>query len=329
MGGHAFRQKYGVESKRLNNSDYLRFSNKLNEILPIHYKNVHEVRAYREKLDFGDIDFNVSEPVCKFEAEQTLARNLFATHAIKNSAVTSYLIDGFQVDINLCEDKFFDSSNFYMDYDPAGNLMGKLAHKFGLSYGYDGLTYILRDCEDTDKLGKIYVSSDPQKICQFLGLHYGERMLGFDSQKDIFNWIIASKYFDHRIFAYENMNHIARTRDRKRDSYKKFMDYIQNYKNVEYDWSLKVDYLDYIHEYFPECNLVGQIQELKDKENKRIELAAKFNGNIAIELSGKTGKELGDLLNKYKTSKESFDEFLEENSVEDIKQDFIYFINEK
>lgn len=328
MGGKAFFNKLGIESKRIGGGEYVAFDIVNNIILERYFNRVHTIQAYRHKESFGDCDILVAEPKIELNAEkmEEIKNALKASDVAKNSSIYSYLIDGFQLDLILCNRNHFDSSKFYFDYDPSGNLAGKIAHRFGLRFGHDGLSYILRDKDNTYKLGKIPISSDPERICKFLGFNYEIRRKGFDTQREIFDWVVDSKYFDARIFSYENMNHIARVRDRKRASYKEFLSYIEPYKDKIYNWPLyKEDNLPYIDSYFPEANLIKTIAELKEKRRKISELSEKFNGKLVMEWAPNlAGKELGAALGAYKEGKDWLN-FLESNSPEQIKIDFLEF----
>ncbi len=331
MGGRAFIETLGIESKRLEANDYLALDITCRIVLENYFDKVHTIKAFNHKLDFGDIDILVAEPKQEITQElmkKELPQRLGAAAVQQNSKTYSYLIDGFQLDLILCNRNHFDSSSYYLDFDPSGNLGGKIMHRFGARLGNDGMSYILRDKNNTYKLGKIQISDDPKKICDFLNLNYKQRCAGFDTQKDIFEWIISSKYFDARIFSFENMNHIARVRDRKRASYRQFLEYIEKYKNRIYNWPLyKEDNLSYIDSYFPEANLIKIIEKLKADHARVCELSQKFNGTKVMEWLGIGGKELGAALGGYKATKPDWLCFLENSTEENIKIDFLAYYN--
>ena len=86
-----------------------------------------------------------------------------------------------------------------------------------------------------------------------------------------------------------------------------------------------------IDKYFPESNLLNKIQELKDKESKRKSNSAKFNGFIAAEITGKSGKDLGMLINGFKKAVESFcdsyDDYIADSTSDAIKSKFIQWVD--
>lgn len=335
MGGSVFKSSLGIESKRIDRSQYAELSIKVIEVLDKYFQFTHIIQAYKNKETFGDIDVLVSKPkinVSQLFLKEELKEELIASAVSQNSEIVSYLIDGFQLDVIICPPEEYYTSIRYFDYDPAGNLSGKLAHRFGLRLGHDGLSYILRDNNNAYKLGKITISTNWIDICSFLDLDFDKWFFGFDTQEEIFDWIIKSKYFDARIFSYEEMNHIARTRDRKRQSYNNFMEYIRPHRHRIYEWPLyKEDNLPNIINCFPNSKLMEKIIELKKREEKRKNLTSKYNGNLVMSWTGLKGKELGDTLKKYKewrgifSNFKNFDDFLEFTSTERIKEDFMKF----
>lgn len=323
MGGRAFVEKYGIESKRIPQEEYLDLTNKIYAILSSYFNKIHLIKSYHDKLDHGDADFLVSEPK---SSNHRLDKEVLGAELIQNNQnITSYLINGFQVDIINTNRNYFTSSVFYYDYDPLGNLLGKLTHKFRMSLGYNGLYYTLRDNENTYKLGEIQISTDERRIIEFLGLDWERRKQGFNTQEEIFDYVISSKYFDARIFSFENMNHIARTRDKKRKSYNQFMSYIEPYKDKVYDWPLIEERLGLVNQCFPEVKLFEQINELKEKRRQAEELAEKFNGTLVIEWTGITGKALGQLLGEYK---KNYHQLIKDESAENIKKHFLEWYKE-
>jgi hypothetical protein len=332
MGGSAFKQKFGIESKRLDNNDFAKFSNFVEPVLYNYFNKVHSVRCYKNKESHGDKDVIVSDLKSKnHNWKEDLQKDLNALHLINNGSVTSYLINGFQLDIDFVNKDVFDSHTFYADFDPAGNLMGKLYHRFGIQYGGDGLFYVLRELNNTYKLGKIFISKDNKKICEFLGLDYTQKASGdFNNQEDIFKYIISSKNFTPEIFAFEEMAHKCRTRDRKRPSYNNFLKFIENIKSNNQEIK-KENRLEIINSYFPESKLLEQINQLKANYMKKKELHEKFNGSLVQKWTGLSGAELGKCLASFKFYIDKvvyygmdldFDTFLERHSERLIEKTF-------
>ena len=60
MGGNCFRQKLGIEGKRLSKNDYLEVAGDVLSVLVKLFDKFHLVRSYLSKIDHGDQDWLVS-----------------------------------------------------------------------------------------------------------------------------------------------------------------------------------------------------------------------------------------------------------------------------
>ena len=147
-----------------------------------------------------------------------------------------------------------------------------------------------------NKFADVVISRNMDKIFGFIGLDYGRFLKGFVNLQDVFDFVIRSPYFSPELFSFENMNSIARIRDRKRATYNAFLKYIDgissDYK-VEFDKDKSV-YLDKIFTYFPEawaeyCSVIKDYEKLQERK-------AKFNGDLVREWTGLGGKELGEFM---------------------------------
>ena len=66
------------------------------------------------------------------------------------------------------------------------------------------------------------------------------------------------------------------------------------------------------------------------KELKRKAVAEKFNGNYVMAWTGLTGKDLGNVLGRFRLSRPQFDEYVLNTSIDQIERDFHEFnLNQK
>lgn len=328
MGGKLFN------TQRLESDKYFELCGRVEKLLNGIFGRVYLVRAYKSKRDHGDGDFLCAEPSDTYTPIPKQLENLFGLKKedIKpNSNIISFVLENFQFDAIITKPRYFESSSFYYSDSPSGNAVGKLAHFLAVSFGFDGLYYTLRDDANTYKLGKIPISTDMAKICEFFGLDYQKKMVGFQEEKDIFDWIVGSKYFDARLFSWEAMNHRSRIRDSKRPDYHRLLEYVnKSHKEKTFDRLDRKSNLILVDKYFPEANLLGQISDLQEKHRRNCELSQKFNGNLVMSwIPNLAGKELGHVLGGYKDGKDWM-KFLEEKSAEELKIDFLqYYDNNK
>lgn len=144
-------------------------------------------------------------------------------------------------------------SSFYFSFGDLGNILGRITKYHGLKFGDNGLfislipetvsKYIEENsvCKNFGPIvdlnndvipssmligsDDIILSSDPNIICDYLGLDfnkYGDKY--FTSYEKIFDWIISTPLFDKKIFTHLNYEHRHKTRTRP--MYNKFVEYI-------------------------------------------------------------------------------------------------------
>lgn len=196
-----------------------------------------------------------------------------------------------------------------------------------LKYRPDGLYAIIFNKSQSRKLGEILLTKDFNKMFDFLGLKAEQKYKGFDSLKEIYDWIISCKYFKPQIFFLENLNQSDRKRNKKRPTFTEFLNYIKDIRN-END---KDDFVNnvspnLIDSSFPEVHFLEQIEILKKKDEEKQIIRNKFNGELVMEWTNLKGKELGDVITKFKSQ---YANEIKECSSEEIKNIFLKWFNEK
>jgi len=332
MGGSALKQ-YGIETVRLESKDYFRV---IDEVIDDELRDIFTcdyVKAYSEKPSHGDLDVVLmkEDPSPDTNGILDLIRNKYQPRMIhRNSNTFSFDYQNFQVDFIFHPPEVYYPALDYYDYSPSGNAIGKIAHQFGLSYGHEGLKYIIREehvgaptSNNSHVMEQVILSTNSDDIHDFLGLYYGTYVQGFKTEKDIFKWICSSKYFNPNLFSFEAMNHRARVRDVKRPDYNRLMNFIELNKNSlpSYERKIKSEYLPWICETFPILSEALDRNKIKYQENQAIK--GKFDGRKIQELTGLQGSELGKIIKNYKGNFHDYSKFLLNNSAESIEKDFL------
>lgn len=323
MGGRALNQ-YGVQTERKDTSEFLRIGKSIQKTLHQYFLTqygvtieTHVVRCYHQKPNHGDLDLLIkitSEIMSKNINYRDVINLMFLPKAIHNNGgVYSFDFQNFQVDfIPVKEDKW-EIAQVYYSYDPLGNIMGKTFHKFGLSYGWDGLFYKFRNFNGR-LTQNILITTEAKLIFDFGGYDYERYLQGFETLEEIYDFAISSKYFDTEMFQMENLKSIDKKRNRKRGSYHLFLNYLKdNGINKCYTFNPEKDsYLDGICNYFPQANLLDKLEALQliDKRNKQ--LSVRFNGDIVMSwLPDLQGKDLGAAMKKFKNALgDDYEEFV-------------------
>ena len=331
MGGKALN-KYGVHTERKNTEEFRRIGYELQTRVgeDLGY-NTAIVTCYRTKADHGDLDLLICVPDNNIVNWRNYIDNVFKPQAIySNGGVHSFDYQGFQVDFIPIPEKKWATALVYFSMDPLGNCMGKTYHKFGLSYGWEGLFYKYRNFRGSNS-ANILLSTDVRKIFTFGGYDYDRYLKGFDTLEDIFKFVIDSKYFDTEMFQMENLKSIDKKRNRKRVSYHIFLEYLRNNNiNTKYPFEERKDlYIIDIDAAFPEANLLEQLHDLQVQDEFNQALAEKFNGNIVMEwLPELQGKELGVAMGKFKEELGAdYNGTITDLPIEDIRDLFMKIYN--
>lgn len=239
MGGTALN-RHGVYTVRKSKDEFNCISEKINNLLLSNTNlKFYITKSYHTKDSFGDMDILIQTNDNFTINIRDLIITMFNPKAINsNGGVYSFDYDNFQIDFILINEIYWDVAKTYYSYDPLGNAMGKIYHKFNLKYGWDGLKYYYRNIYDKPN-DIILISTNPRKIFEFADYDYDRYLMGFDTLEEIYEYITSSKYFDVNIFKFENLTQIDRKRNRKRKSYGIMLNYfINNHNDKKYNFSL-------------------------------------------------------------------------------------------
>jgi len=308
MGGNALKD-YGVETKRVSTDELYKYFNIIKE-----YFNDYDIYIadfYRSKPTHGDLDLLIKTSNYK-EIRRIVEDEIEHTKIHVNDSVITFDYDNFQIDLICIEPSIWETATVFYTNDPVGNLLGKIAKGgFNLNYGKDGLygkVYLQNSTPN------IYLLKDNHKIFEFLGYDYNIFLKGFDTLVDIFKFISNGKYYDKKLFLPINLDGRDRRRSLKRSSFNLFL---------EYSYSTESTYIfdDYntkrVFEWFPDY--LVKSKQLLIEDNIRKVNNKKFKDVLT---NFKQNKILGDIAGYYRGSKEDFYEFLNDNNIDFINNDF-------
>lgn len=278
------------------------------------------VQYYRNKEDHGNINILVNKATVIKEAEgvatatvslnpnrkEVIIQHLKANgYTVRiNSDVVSFLYDGcLQVDLVFTKPSCYEYSKAYYSWNDLGGLIGRMTRGIGLKHGCNGLYYVHYNEDKTRKLGEYLLTTDHDKTLEILGLDRNVFAQGFDSLEDIFEYVTSSKYFGVRAFVLEDLPCKDRHRDQKRNTFIKFDEFCeQNRERLPQraEW-LPEDKERFVVSLFP--TVQEKISDALEKEEKRVALAAKFNGHIIMNMFDdlkSNPKELGAFIRQFK-----------------------------
>ena len=270
---------------------------------------------FKSKDSFGDADILclVDRPI-DVDLKQWIIDEFQSKEVVQNSHVYSFEYKELQVDFILTPLSSWETSQVYFSYNDLHNLVGKVAHKFGLKWGYDGLIMPYRI--DGKMLGEVVVTKDHRKALAFLGFDVARYDQGFDNLDEIFDFVTASKYFNPWMFDFETLNRINRDRDKKRKTYASFVEHVAPMKErgleaFHYFYHDKKAYLGLIDHYFP--GFLLEYRELEKKEEIKRAVSKLYNGNLVMQYFDISDKSLGAAIGTFEKqfgSREKLEEYV-------------------
>lgn len=344
MGGNLLKH-WNLPEKRIPTDDYNRI---MNELLMKFRHDLNNTPLYRssswcavapsirDKETHGDLDVCIGYAFT-FQQLKWLRYNDFASYIEQefgfkpfiNSNVYSFPYDGFQVDVTFHPLCYLEMAIDYSSWGDLGNIMGRIFHKMGLHFGHTGLSFWIRQglfdnniqWSDSDHIfEKVVLTHSMADACRIGGFDYERWLAGFDTEKDAFDFVVNSKYFDPELFQLENLNHTNRTRNRKRGMYMRFIEYVNSnnfpkgrpFKSKEeYSIIMQIKF-DHLHNAISRHRLTYEVAKI---------LQQKLNGKLVMEwfrLTEKEGYIVGGIM---KAAREELgSEILLELTNEEIKQ---------
>jgi hypothetical protein len=296
IGGNALKTAL---TRRHNRDEYI---NKTETILGVLTSHVHEanfLKSYKSKETFGDTDIVYSTESDLPISVSDVQRIFRPTEIVKNGSVISFDYEELQVDLIFSSKAEYNYAISYGNFNDLGNLIGKLAHQLGLKHGHRGLTLPIRDRDNI--VGEVILTLRHRTTLEFLGLDADRFDAGFDTLEDIFKFVRSSKYFNPESYKLENLNNIAKMRDKKRTTYGAFLGYNEaNPVRTPYVKSAdKSVHLPHIFDYFGDVALEKYKSITKELAATRY-IKTRFNGDMVSKLTGYTGKGLGQFMQHLK-----------------------------
>ena len=167
------------------------------------------------------------------------------------------------------------------------------------------------------------MTQDFDAALQFLGYDPARVHEGFDTLEEIFEYTMSSRYYSRDIYLLRNRNHTARTRDKKRPTYRAFLKYIAERDgghNASYAKD-KSEYLPHIFRNFPHAEREYSDHQFRYQRKARIK--KKYNGRLVSEWTGLQGKELGRAMTLFKGMFQDFEQYLDDTPENEIKAKFL------
>ena len=302
MGGNALK----VPTRRYEKEEYEIISHEVIGMLKSYGITAVIPKSYRNKDTFGDLDVLIlSSTITKADIMEIIEYLFNPNEIYNNNNVKSFDYREFQIDFILVGDENWNSSISYFSYNDLGNFIGRISYQMGFRFGDYGLKLVYRHEDGGRKFSKI-ISKDTSKIYTFLGFDYSRYLEGFDDVEDIFAYVVSSKYFNPRIFDYEQLNHQNRTRNKKRKNYELFLQYVKGFKqSSDFVFGDKDSFVDKAEKFF-NTEIRSEIDAWKRIVDQQKRASGIFNGNVVMERYSLRGKELGAAMKNFNDYFNSF-----------------------
>lgn len=331
MGGKALKH---TETRRYDLEEYTFLCARLLPKLEKIFKTeVSLVESFSNKKDFGDMDVLVLGKRDNSVVKQLLIDNFDPKPGeIKcNGHVTSFEHKEFQIDLIFTDEENWETSKLFFKYGDLSNLLGKMYHKVNLKYGWNGLRMVIRDENDSALLGNMLISKDPKKMFEFMGLSWERYLEGFEEEKDVFDFIIQSRFFDPEAFKLENLNHVNKKRNKRRKGYNSFIKYVEDLKVIPkytFDETDKTSHVKEIEDYF-NVEIYKEIDRLQAEDNIKKEIRKKFNGKHVMDWANvKPGPLVAKHIEGFKRYiGKYFNNYILNNHQDNIMIDFLTYFN--
>ena len=183
-----------------------------------------------EKVDHGDIDVLVDEPLFNFTSED-IKQALGAEAHMKAGRTNCFAIqlsdDGdryFQLDIQTCKKGSLEWASVIYGYGDIWHIIGSAVTRFDLAIDDSGLHARVKKIEGTNRKDcRLFLTSDPQKMMDFFGLDGLKYQKGFSTLDELFEWAVSMPYFQKKIFQKETTSADQKRIREKRPMYANFV----------------------------------------------------------------------------------------------------------
>lgn len=296
MGGNALKETHGLESKRMNLIQYNDLKENVSKFLDNMDVNYRHVNSYHNKSDFGDLDVVVSRENNAVDLIRNYLRigGLPMTDEFRepqNVDIVSTLVDQHQIDFIFVNPEQLESASTYYSYNDIWNLLGKVIKTHDYKLGWQGLLYTYRNGNHFKE--DIVLTHDLMVALEVMGLSVERYKQGFDTYEDMFDFVITCKAFDASKFAFENLNHRNRVRDKKRKTYNLFLNYVEGKVYPEPEALIKpVDKFPF---------LADEIKKRDDSFIDKNKAKSIINGDIIRAITGKEGQDIKYILHTFRT----------------------------
>ena len=186
------------------------------------------------KTSYGDIDVLVSQPKSISINTNTLAKALDAVRSSSTpgSPTASFAVpypglqDTYvQLDIHVCPPGLFEWQLFHQSHGDLWNLLGTTIRPLGLTANDVGLHVRVPEIEEVNrKRGMLFLTSEPDRVLDFLGLDRDKYQKLFESVEALYQFVLGCRWFNGETYVRAELKANDRKRMAQRELYRRFVD---------------------------------------------------------------------------------------------------------
>lgn len=304
MGGNTFYQP------RLPRDAYLTTETHVRQVLPGLFGTQWRIPAYHaDKADFGDLDVMIASSALTTERLQAFGTAVGATDYRRHNVGHSFLtpVPGdphgrlLQVDLFGTPDDLLHTRATFMGWGDFGNILGRLLKPLGLRWGEVGLEYVHRVPGDDHWKRLHLVSRDIDTALHVAGLDPATYHAGFASERAMHDYLRASPLFSG--YPFLNPGSRLNRKTITRPGMTRFITYLRDLGTPEGEhaptWSA-----EQTDAALPGYGILAFAQAASAEHARLARLKQHVNGHLVMTLTGRTGRDLGNLMRALKPDTE-------------------------
>lgn len=325
MGGRALK----TFTRRYSREEFDQIKEEVSQILTKGGYIEHFIPiGFNSKKDFGDLDCiikNLHFSNKSINIRDFIKENFGDVEIFANDQCYSFPYKDFQIDFIMCiPDQYLPHVQFYRNGE-LSNLLGRIFRCLNLKFSSRGLVWKVK--LDFDQvIDEVIITRDLSEAVDWIGLSGEKFNQGFDSELEQWLWIEKSPFWSTSIFRLEWLTNDNRSRNKRRPSYIRFLEWLETREEVQLDYPSREYVLNWIEDRWPDAKCREKETEYLIKARQRAANSLKFNGDLVREWTSLQGEMLGRVISAFK-ERENFQDFLSSKNAEEIKQEFLAWYN--
>jgi hypothetical protein len=237
------------------------------------------IMPFRKKESFGDIDLILqhkegSELLVRKELEKLGVTEYFESDGIDDPNF-SFNYENDQIDMMFFSEETFEVAKRYLSLNSLGMVIGMMCRHAGFKLGTKGLLMpVFHPERQSSCLAILTVTTDFDDVLRFLELDPKKHRDGFDTMREMHEYVSSSKYFSSNFFTLGALNHNRRRKLKHNRMYIEIKEYLSTRPEIAREILSLEDSFDRAYAHFP--NLKVDVNKVLKKackdDNKRKKL---------------------------------------------------------